>query len=273
MKKLRTQNTRNPFTLFKVHSSGNDFLISPPSQTVPSKSFIKNICHRKYGIGADGFIVLKKNKSQKFHFSWTFYNCDGSLPETCGNGLLSTAHLISLQKWTQKKTFCLKAHKNTVTCDILEKGKVRCEMRIKQKRRVVKVKNKSYCLVTSSVPHLLVKETNFNPKKLYEKGKMLRDSCKKKNISTNITFFKKNSSNCLQAVTFERGVENLTLACGSAALSLGYEFLLPSLKKNLQVRFPGGLLEVDFSGKTPRLYGNPVLVGKIAVFPKSKGKS
>lgn len=242
----------------KMHGAGNDFiLMNNLEERIPDEDLndlaIK-LCHRRLSIGGDGLIVA--DHSDLYDIKMVFINADGSRGEMCGNGARCFAR------------FCYEEGlvKETMTIDTLA-GKVEAS-RIDEHVYKVRLPNPSVIremdlsvsnqdieatyveLGNPGVPHLCVELHNLDTisqEVLFELGKSLRWH-QKLNKGANVNFYKKITDTRYLEKTFERGVEDFTLACGtgsaSVAVTLWTKF--PHLKdKRIELEVPGGLLKID----------------------------
>ena len=89
---------------FKMHGLGNDFVIFPWNDNIPTKSFIKRISSRKQGVGCDLVVFLKTLEGNIADYKALFFNSDGSKAEICGNALRCVGK-INFEKFKKKKLF------------------------------------------------------------------------------------------------------------------------------------------------------------------------
>ncbi|RDU62445.1 diaminopimelate epimerase [Helicobacter sp. MIT 14-3879] len=195
--------------LTKYNASGNDFLISIGFIKKNRSKLAKKLCNRFSGIGADGFVVLLPNK--KFAYEWEFYNSDGSNANMCGNASRCVAHYAYNNKLASKNhTFLSGAGeiKANVSNDMVEINLGRVAI---LKENIIE-DNLNFSLLDSGVPHLVsfVKsKNNFND---YEIN-FLRKLRLKYNANVNLACILDREN--ISLLTYERGVENITLACGT----------------------------------------------------------
>ena len=237
-----------PLSLTKMSGAGNDFLITDENRIGAKKNFqtyfkknIRKWCDRKFGLGADGFCFLHFDK--KKHLKWLFFNSDGSSAKMCGNAACCIVHYAYKYKLARKrKPFSFQIQKETLKGELLSSGEARINCRYPEWiKKNVKIKGSKASLISSGVNHLLIKKTNIkNLEKLTPTAKDLR----KKFPDFNITFYNKKNSRSISCVTYEKGVEDFTLACGTGALAVSFLHYHPI--KNFSVQMPGGVLKVLF---------------------------
>jgi diaminopimelate epimerase len=239
----------------KYCASGNDFLISHQFIRKDFSKLAKKLCNRHYGFGADGLIVLIPCCDADFE--WLFYNSDGSKANMCGNGARAAALYAQKNNLANKKMkFLTKA--GFISAEVFAKNIVKAEL---TKPKIINEKIAEYGLewffVDSGVPHLcaIVKNlSNFD----IDMARTLRHK-----YNANVNIFQINNSE-LFVRTYERGVEDETLACGTgmAACAL-YASKIGSAKNEKIVVFPKSLerIEVLISGGSISLKGAVIVVG------------
>ena len=261
----------------KMHGAGNDFIIldNRDGQFPPEElsALAVKLCAVHTGVGADGLMVV--TDSDRADYAMRFYNNDGSLGEMCGNGA---------------RCICRYGHDNGLAGDVqrvettagLVVGK-RIDDRRYQVRlndpsiidlhRAVEIDGTVYdCayveLGDSGIPHAVVRLDGWDetePDLLRELGRKLRWA-KAFPRGANVTFVKKLNETELKAVTFERGVEDFTLACGTGCGSAVTALTLLGLVsgKDIRIFMPGGTLEITLDAENGEVR-NILLTGPTAV--------
>lgn len=236
-----------PLSFTKMCGAGNDFLITDQNRIGSEKDFLSNLkttipkwCHRKFGLGADGLCFLTPTKQNVLN--WYFFNSDGSSAEMCGNAACCIIHYAYRYKLVpQNKPFQFQIQSNILTGGLTPSGEAQLRFKMPhwiQKNITIQTLTANH--IHSGVNHLLIEEKNIKDfKKLTPLAKDLRE----KYPDSNITFYTKNNTKHISCVTFERGVENFTLSCGTGALAVSYLYY-PN--KNFSVQMPGGTLKVLF---------------------------
>ena len=226
---------------FKYQGTGNDFIIIDfrEKNIKLTDEIIKSICNRKFGIGSDGLMIIKNHDD--YDFEMKFFNPDGS-SSFCGNGS-RCAVLYSLHHgFIQRKCSFLTndgVHQATVNKDEIVRVSIR------NPKQFNELKNDSFEINTGS-PHYIQFMSDINQLDFLTYCKSIRNNKKYKKNGININLVEDKNSNLIMR-TFERGVENETLSCGSgvtaAALAFGYR------KKNINkvhIKTLGGNLIVEF---------------------------
>ncbi len=203
------------YHIAKYNASGNDFVIFQDFIKADRSELAQTLCDRHAGIGADGLIVCIPH--DEYDFEWQFYNDDGSSAEMCGNGSRACAHFAATRHLApHTMTFLTLAGpiKATVTEDIVESELT---------PPIIKEQNISeygynWWLIDTGVPHLVTFDADTTQFDL-DMASQLRH---KYNCNVNIA---KVHADHIQVRTFERGVENETLACGTGMAACYYRAL------------------------------------------------
>ncbi len=192
--------------LVKYSASGNDFILFHAFIKKDRSSLAKQLCHRQEGIGADGLIILLPHEA--YDFEWQFYNADGSEAAMCGNGSRAAAHYAAtfglapnhMKFLTRAGVIEAVVEGDTVETQLTEPHII--------KKNIVE-DDKKWWLIDTGVPHLvtLVEDLEQFDK---EKAKKLRNI-----YNANVNYAKIHDSKRMSIRTFERGVEDETLACGT----------------------------------------------------------
>lgn len=243
----------------KMNGAGNDFIIiNNIIEKIPKGKFsylASKLCARRLSIGADGIMFVDNHKNNG-DYRMHFFNSDGSEGEMCGNG----ARCICRYGFEKG----LAGDKQTVETlsGIIEGHRInKRNYKIKLNRPTVFKENfileadgeKYDCsyveLGDPGLPHLVVELPGFQEmyeEDLYKLGKALRNH-KSLDKGANVNFISFDPNGNLYARTFERGVENFTLACGTGAGSIGFVLMKKGEIKNnvAQVIMPGGRLSVQ----------------------------
>ena len=183
----------------KYSASGNDFVIFHTFKKEDRSKLAKKLCDRFNGVGADGLIVILPHT--KYDFEWQFYNSDGSIAEMCGNGSRAAAHYAYTNNLAPKKM------KFLTLAGVIE-AEVDGDIVETQLTPHKKLNDfNEWSLFDTGVPHLvkLDKLENFDVNEC-------RELRYKHNANVNVAEVKNGK---LYVRTYERGVEDETLACGT----------------------------------------------------------
>lgn len=196
----------------KYNASGNDFVIFHTFKKCDRSELAKHVCDRQKGVGADGLIVLFPHES--YDFQWQFYNSDGSEASMCGNGTRACAHYAytnQLANATMQFLTGAGVILSTVEGSIVETeltSPVRLSEPFEEHGLV-------WHFYDTGVPHLVTFVDNLNS---FDKT-LSRQMRHKYNANVNYASLIQNS---LHVRTYERGVEDETLACGTGMAASFY---------------------------------------------------
>ncbi|MDE0151134.1 MAG: diaminopimelate epimerase [Bdellovibrionales bacterium] len=248
----------------KMCGAGNDFLITDQNRIGNEQNFLsslsKNIpkwCNRKFGLGADGFCFLQFN--EKKILNWHFFNNDGSSAEMCGNAACCIIHYAyKYQLVPHNKPFQFQIKNNILTGELTSEGTARLHCKIPHWiQKQIHTEEGIADHIHSGVNHLLIERENIKDlKQLTPMAQNLRE----KFPDSNITFYNQDNSQHISCVTFERGVEDFTLSCGTGALAVSYLYYP---KENFSVQMPGGVLKVLFKNNQAFLTSPVFLISEV----------
>ena len=226
---------------YKYQSTGNDFVIidSRANNIQLTKNNIKKICDRKFGIGSDGLMIIKNHDD--YDFEMKFFNPDGS-NSFCGNGSRCAVLYNYHHGYVQRKC-------NFLTDDGFHEAKINKDeivsVSIRRPKDFNQVKNDTFEINTGS-PHYVQFISDINQKDFLNYCKSIRNGKNYKKNGINVNLVEERNSN-LVIRTFERGVENETLSCGSGvtAAALAFAHINKNINK-VNVQTLGGELTVEF---------------------------
>ena len=246
----------------KMHGAGNDFIvINNIEEQIPLgelSALAKKLCTPRLSIGADGMMVLVRARNGG-DYAMLFYNSDGSIGEMCGNGARCICR-YGYEKGLAGEKPRVETTAGLVTGERIDKTNYRIRLNdatTAEAHRHAVIDGKSWdCayveLGNPGIPHAIVELPGFaamDRDELRKLGRSLRFA-KEFQRGANVNFVDIKSSSEVDIITFERGVEDFTLACGtgcgSTAVSL---FLRGSCKRELLLHAPGGDLRVELSGE------------------------
>jgi diaminopimelate epimerase len=209
---------------FKMSGSGNDFIIIdhrvPLLINADLSVLIPKICQRKQSVGADGFILIEP--SDRVDFKWRFFNSDGSLAEMCGNGARCAARFAYLNNIAgPEMSFETEAG---VIAAAVTGEQVKIQMTDPfdmQLGRQIDLSNDSMVLsvVNTGVPHAVLWVDDLGAAAVVEMGRKIRFHQAFAPAGTNVNFAALQGERLIAIRTYERGVEDETLACGTGAVA------------------------------------------------------
>ena len=228
----------------KFQGTGNDFIIINNMEMLfPSNNnqLIKKLCDRKFGIGADGLIIIRNH--DKFDFEMFYFNSDGMQGSLCGNGS-RCALAFGINNNLLKNKVVFKAIDGIHTAKA-ESNNI-FSLSFKDVKTIKRDKNALF-LDTGS-PHYVELVESIDDINVRAKGSLIRNSNRYKNNGVNVNFFKIIGPDTIKIRTYERGVEDETLSCGTGAVasSIAFHFLGLTKFDKLKVETPGGTLAVEF---------------------------
>ena len=240
----------------KYHGTGNDFIMvyNYNDSYCLSQSDVKKICNRRFGVGADGLIIIEN--SLDADFKMTYYNADGFVGSMCGNGARCAVSFAKELELIQNQCEFL-AYDGMHKGLILENGLVSIEM---VDVSLIEVQNNIWKIDTGS-PHLICFRDNVLEIDVKHEGASIRNSSNYIKDGINVNFVQL-TNNEIFIRTYERGVEDETLSCGTGAIAsaiAAYESGLLNSDR-IKVNVLGGQLEVLFS-KVGSKYSNIHLIG------------
>lgn len=232
---------------FKYEGAGNDFIlldgIRQPEYLALKQPEIEFLCHRKFGIGSDGLMILAP--SDAYDFEMIYFNSDGHPSSMCGNGGRCIAAFA--KKCGYIENHCtFQATDGVHRADILADGTVTLSMN--DVLNIQSIQNNNYQLDTGSPHYVQFTEVDLKDLDMVMLGKEIRYNTPYKEKGINVNLVKVINTDQLQMRTYERGVEDETLSCGTgvtaAALAYIYQKVSNQTSHNIQVETKGGHLSV-----------------------------
>ena len=245
---------------YKYQATGNDFIIiDNRNQDINlTEENIRFLCHRHFGIGSDGLILLEND--DKTDFSMQFFNPDGSGGMMCGNGGRSIVKFAA-DKGIIKERCCFIApdglHFATIKDNIVS---------LKMVNPTLLQEFEDGFYINTGTSHFVVFENDLEEIDIIKKGRTLRyDERFSPYNGCNVNFVEEISANNLKIQTYERGVEDETLACGTgicaSALTYSVKKRLENANHTINISAQGGNLQVKFDKKENNTFNNVHLIG------------
>lgn len=233
-----------------ISGAGNTFHIYYNVNVAPSSELVKKICTQ---FPADGVVFLKEPETAGSYYSWDFYNNDGSHAEMCGNATRCVGYYVENILAKPDKKIELKTTAGLIQIQILGQHQYQVRMTTPS----ITPHSKLF-VCNTGVPHVVIEipsDNSFDQHKAMAKA--LRSSPKFPK-GTNVTLLKHTpDEDTVKAVSFERGVEDFTLACGTGAVAAGL-FMSAIYKKNkTNIEMPGGTLSVDMTDRNQPIMTGP----------------
>jgi diaminopimelate epimerase len=226
----------------KYQGTGNDFIIIDNRQRQYENLDVARLCHPKFGIGADGLMLLQNLEG--YDFEMMYYNSDGNLSSMCGNGgrcLVDFAKQLGV--FPGEKTL-FKAvdgpHEALWSPEIVE-------LRMQDVERIDRQGEDTYILNTGS-PHYVVFRDQIDTIDIIQEARAIRYNDTYKQEGINVNFVQITGPRHIKVRTYERGVENETLSCGTgvtaSAIALIKYLAIHAGKHQVEIQTPGGNLSV-----------------------------
>ncbi len=229
------------FTIYKYQGTGNDFIIlDDRDKRFPvSEKLIKNLCDRRFGVGADGLMLLQNDSKEDFFMC--YFNADGNESSMCGNGgrsLVRFAHNLNLISERTIFNAVDGLHEAAVFPDKIALGMT----------DVIKVeKHPDHYFLNTGSPHHVVFVDNLKSFDVFNQGKEIRYGAPYFEKGTNVNFVELIDENTLFVRTYERGVENETYSCGTGVTAAAIAAYEKGITNNrVLIKTLGGNLEVQF---------------------------
>ncbi len=242
---------------YKYQGTGNDFVMidNRTLGLTHNRELIERLCHRRFGIGADGLIYLQSKDG--YDFEMVYFNSDGNESSMCGNGgrcLIRFAHDLGIIA-TQCKFWAIDGEHEG---NILNDGTVSLKMKDVE---VIENSNGDYILNTGS-PHYVQMVNEVKSLRVVAEAQKIRYNERFKAEGINVNFAQKLSSNELFVRTYERGVEDETLSCGTGVVASAITLSHKSgqMLSTVYIETPGGKLQVSFEPRA-NTYCNIFLQG------------
>ena len=244
------------FLFTKMTGAGNDFIVidDRKNKIASPKKLAKKLCDRRWSIGADGLILLRK--SAKAAYEMLYYNADGSYGGMCGNGGRCIAHfaitngIAHNSHFFESVGYIYKAKKftgNLLQLRMKNPSKIELNRSINIDGRII-----PYHYIDTGAPHIIIDSEALDQEleslDVHRLGASLRYHKNFQPFGTNVNFIQKTGKAAVQIRTYERGVEAETLACGtgSVAAAIISSFVLQT-KSPVTVKVQSKVkLKIDF---------------------------
>lgn len=234
-----------PFS--KYQGTGNDFvLIDQRSEKYikhHEKGIIQRICDRKFGIGADGLILLESHPS--YDYEMIYFNADGRTSSMCGNGgrcITAFANHLGLTPGAHKFMAIDGEHLSRFNEDASVSLKMNDVDSFKQ--------GEDFFILDTGSPHYIIFVEDIDDIDVKSQGEAIRYSDEFKEHGINVNFVEIREAK-LRVATYERGVEDETLSCGTGVTAAALAYYAYSKKDKgkhtINIETKGGSLSVDFS--------------------------
>lgn len=242
----------------KYQGTGNDFIMIDNRRLLFPKNntnLIERLCDRRFGIGADGLILLENDNSTDFRM--VYYNSDGNEGSMCGNGgrcFVAFAKQLDLISDTTTFIAADGLHKATIDA----KGIVSLQMKNVDELKI----ESDYVFLNTGSPHHVTMIEDLKNYDVKNNGAKIRYSDLYGKAGCNINFVKQINDNHFAVRTYERGVEDETFSCGTGvtAVAISMNAIGKTNSNEINLDVEGGKLKVSFN-KENKVYTNVHLIG------------
>jgi len=209
---------------YKMSGSGNDFIIVDNRKKILDKTdlanFVAQVCRRKLSVGADGFILLEDTDA--VDFKWQYFNSDGSVAEMCGNGARCAARFAYINQITGTdmsfETAAGIVHAQVigdmVKINMPDPADLKTDYALELQDDSMSVSS-----INTGVPHVVITMDNIDDAEVVQLGRKIRFHEEFAPAGTNVNFIHLREDGSVAIRTYERGVEDETLACGTGAIA------------------------------------------------------
>ena len=243
---------------YKYQGTGNDFIMIDNRQELFPKEniiLIEKLCDRRFGIGADGLILLENHS--EYNFKMVYYNSDGNQSSMCGNGgrcIVAFAKFLKIIENSATFMATDGLHKATIQ----ENEIISLQMKNVQEINI----NNDYTFLNTGSPHHVTLVEDLANYDVKNNGAKIRYSSLYEKEGSNVNFVTQLSQNHFALRTYERGVEDETLSCGTGATAtaIAMHATNKTNETSINLDVQGGKLKVTFD-KTNNGYENVFLIG------------
>ncbi|MEO7264776.1 MAG: diaminopimelate epimerase [Ferruginibacter sp.] len=243
---------------YKYQGTGNDFIILDNRENEYSglsAKQVKSLCHRRFGVGADGLMMM--NKLEGYDFEMIYFNSDGNPSSMCGNGgrcLVRFAYQMGLHKYTYQ----------FLAVDGIHEAEIDINNIIRLKMQDVNdlEEHATYAVLNTGSPHLVRFANDILNVDVVESGRDIRNSKKYMKDGINVNFVETIGEDKIFVRTYERGVEDETLSCGTGVTAAAIVNAHNNRGFNrVEVQTPGGNLSVEYTKIDDKNFNNIWLCG------------
>ncbi len=233
-------------TFYKYQGTGNDFVIVDNRLQEIDKNNTKRIaelCNRRFGIGADGFILLENDENADFKM--VYYNADGNESSMCGNGgrcITAFAKFLGIVENIAEFEAIDGLHKAKIENDIVY-------LRMQDVSTVESYEN--HLFLDTGSPHHVEMVSSLNNFEVKSNGAKIRYGQPYNEAGSNVNFVEQVSADSFAVRTYERGVEDETLSCGTGVTAVALAMHNSGRTKSnaVNLKTPGGQLKVIFNSE------------------------
>lgn len=232
----------------KYQGAGNDFIMMDNRNKIfnAKSEVIKKLCDRRFGIGADGLILIENKAAADFEM--VYYNADGGLGSMCGNGgRCAVAFANTLNIINNETKFV--AYDGMHSASVLDFDDLKNQSLIRLQMSDVKnvEVNEEFIFMNTGSPHYIKFVADVMHYDVVNQGRAIRNNLRFKAEGTNVNFVEITDQG-ISVRTYERGVEDETLSCGTGvtAAAIAYGFKTDFKTNDVAIKTLGGALKVSF---------------------------
>jgi diaminopimelate epimerase len=230
-------------TFYKYQATGNDFVMIDNRSLIFDKNntkLVAQLCHRRFGIGADGLILLEN--TPHYDFRMVYFNADGNESSMCGNGGRSIVAFAKQLGIIEKSTTFLAI--DGPHAARIEGAKIHLKM---QSVNTISIHDK-YTILDTGSPHYIAFRSDVDSLDVKSEGRKIRYSKPFIDDGINVNFVSQLDQNTFAIRTYERGVEDETLSCGTGATAaaIAMHKTQKTNSEQISLQTKGGDIEVAF---------------------------
>ncbi len=243
---------------YKYQGTGNDFILFDNRDLKFNRNdtaLVAKLCHRRFGIGADGLMLLQAKEG--FDFEMVYYNSDGNESSMCGNGgrcIVEFARTLGLAKENTHFYASDGVHEAIVTPGFVS-------LKMKDVDEIEAAADFSF--LNTGSPHYVAFVKNITAFNVFEEGKKIRYNSRFKTEGTNVNFIEKQGEE-LFVRTYERGVEDETYSCGTGVTAAALVAAINNVSSGTNycnINTLGGKLKVKFNNHNNKSFTDVWLEG------------
>jgi len=265
---LQHQQNMKTIHFYKYQGTGNDFIMIDDREklfNLEDHKLIANLCHRKFGIGADGLILIRNHPESDFEM--VYYNADGHLTSLCGNGsrcAVKFAHQLGLI--IDQCTF--------MTVEGILQARISDDLVFIKMPDVEQVEtHKDHYFLYTGSPHHICFVNDVKTHDVFNEGRKIRQSAPYNEEGSNVNFVEPLGKSQIFVRTYERGVEDETLSCGTGVTAAALAQSLKGANSPIKVKTLGGELQISFDKLDENKFRNVYLIGPAVLVFEGKYKT
>lgn len=244
-------------TFYKYQATGNDFvMMDNRSQTFDKNNtkLVAALCDRRFGIGADGLILLENGSG--YDFEMVYFNADGHQSSMCGNGgrcIVAFAKQLGIIENTTTFMAVDGVHEARIEGDIVH-------LKMQSVSEIFSTSN--HVILDTGSPHYVALKSDIDAFDMKHEGAQIRYSAPFAQEGINVNFVVQHDQNTFGVRTYERGVEDETLSCGTGvtAAAIAMHQMKKTVAHEIILKTKGGTLQVSFDFSNG-VYSNVWLTG------------